>query len=150
MMKSEKKGAFMTKIIIEIKSTIDQLDDDIQKIEMTTEGELYEKNGHIFLVYQESELSGMEGSKTMLKITGDTVTMNRFGGTSSKMIFDIDHPSKSVYHTPYGDFDMVVTTEYIDKDVDVEKASGHIRIKYNMLLENVSNSINQLEINIRS
>lgn len=139
----------MTKILIDIKSTIDQLDDDIQKIEMTTEGELYEKNGHIFLVYHESELSGMEGCKTMLKISDQTVTMTRFGGTTSKMIFDVSEPSKSVYSTPYGQFDLTITTTSLESQFDVDALKGHLKITYNMLLDQVSNSINHLEIRIR-
>lgn len=150
MMKSKEKGDVMSDIVIDIKSTIEQIDGEVQTIEMMTEGELYEKNGSIFLVYMETEVSGMEGSKTMLKISGETITMTRFGGTKSKIVYDVDHPMTSVYHTPYGAFDMKVTTESIEKSLDVDNKSGFISIRYQMVLEQVSSSKNYLEIKIRS
>lgn len=140
----------MSEIMIEIKSTIEQIDGEVHTIEMVTEGELYQKNGSIFLMYYESEVSGMEGSKTMLKISEDTITMTRLGQTNSKIIFDINHPMTSVYHTPYGAFDMNVETESLEKSMDLEKLSGYIDIKYQMILEQLSSSKNHLEIKIKS
>jgi len=140
----------MSEIMIEIKSTIEQIDGEVHTIEMVTEGELYQKNGSIFLMYYESEVSGMEGSKTMLKISDDTITMTRLGQTNSKIIFDINHPMTSVYHTPYGAFDMNVETESLEKSMDLENLSGYIDIKYQMILEQLSSSKNHLEIKIKS
>jgi len=140
----------MSEIMIEIKSTIEQIDGEVNTIEMVTEGELYQKNGSIFLMYYESEVSGMEGSKTMLKISEETITMTRFGQTNSKIIFDINHPMTSVYHTPYGAFDMNVETESLEKSMDLENLSGYIDIKYQMILEQLSSSKNHLEIKIKS
>ncbi|MCH4886938.1 DUF1934 domain-containing protein [Acidaminobacter sp. JC074] len=139
----------MSKIMIDIKSTIEQIDGEEQVIEMLTEGELFEKNGSIYLMYHESEVSGMEGSRTMLKIDHDVITMTRFGGTKSKIVFEVGHPMESVYHTPYGAFDMHVETESLEHSVDVDKLKGHIDIKYQMVLEQVSSSKNHLEINIK-
>lgn len=139
----------MNNIIIDIHSSIDQLDNDIQEIEMTTEGEWYEKNGASFIVYQESEISGMKGSKTILKIQGETITMTRFGAAASKMVFDTAQAMHSQYKTPYGNFDMAVQTRQLTEEMDFESLTGRVHIEYQMTLENVSNSINILDITIR-
>ena len=54
-------------------------DSEEQVMEFMTEGQLYERNGSTYLMYKETELSGMEGCTTSLKISGDTVRMKRFG-----------------------------------------------------------------------
>lgn len=149
-MKSKGKGEFMNKIILDIKSTIKQIDGEVNTIDMMTEGELFEKNNSIYLIYHESEVSGMEGSKTMLKISGDTVTMTRFGTTTSKIIFNEMNPMESVYQTPYGNFNMTVKTSTLSTEFDMDKLSGFIKVDYEMTLESLSNSINHLEIKIKS
>lgn len=140
----------MKKIILEIKSVIDQLEGESHKIELTTEADLYEKNGSIYLVYFESEVSGMEGCKTMLKIDKELITMTRFGQSNSKIVFDKSQQTSSVYHTPYGAFDMLVTTEILSVDFDLEKGTGELLLEYQMVLEQVSASRNRLELKIRS
>lgn len=140
----------MDKIMIDIKSTIKQIDGDVQTIEMVTEGEMYEKNGSVFLIYHESEVSGMEGSKTMLKLSGDTITMTRFGSTNSRIVFNEEQKMSSMYKTPYGDFEMNVNTDKLTHDINMETLSGYISIKYVIVLEQLSSSENDLEIRIRS
>lgn len=140
----------MKNILIEIKSTIEQQEDENHNIEMTTEGEWFEKNGSIFIVYYESEVSGMAGCKTMLKIQEDEITMTRFGDTHSKMVFNVNEPMNSIYKTPYGDFEMSVFTENLEHQLNTETLSGWIDIKYQMILENVSRSVNHLKITVRN
>lgn len=139
----------MENIIIEIKSVIEQLEGEKSRIEMTTIGELFEKNGSIYVVYFESEVSGMQGCKTVLKILGDIITMTRFGDTTSKIIFDKEVPMKSIYHTPYGDFDMEVNTMKLISKIKPYELSGEIDLEYNIVVKNLSASINQLSIIIK-
>ena len=144
------KGDLMNSIIIDIKSDIEQIDGENQTIEMMTEAELYEKNGSIFIIYFESEVSGMAGCKTMLKLSNNTITMTRFGDTNSKIVFDLDQPMTSVYKTAYGDFDMNVTTLNLVTAIDVDNQSGYLEIEYQMVLEHLSSSHNHLVIKVRS
>lgn len=136
-------------IIIDIKSKIQQDDGEVHEIDMVTEAEWYEKNNSIFLVYMESELSGMAGSKTMLKVQDDQITMTRFGDASSKIVFNIKEPVVSMYKTPYGDFEMSVFTEVLDHNLKADQLLGNIHLEYRMVLENVSTSHNTLNISIR-
>lgn len=139
----------MENILIKIKSTIEQLEGDKNNIDMSTVGGLFEKGQAIFIVYYESEISGMQGCKTVLKVTGDTITMTRFGDTTSKIIFDKKRPMSSIYHTPYGDFDMEVKTKKLEHNISVSDLCGFINLEYNMMLENVSSSFNKLSIEIQ-
>jgi len=136
--------------MIDIKSEIEQIDGEKQTIEMVTEADIYDKNGSVFIVYKESEVSGMEGSKTMLRIKGNVVTMTRFGATNSKIVFDVDHPMESLYQTPYGDFEMKVTTHKLESKIDPKDPSGYLEISYQMVLEELSSSHNHLVIKVKS
>lgn len=142
-----KMECVMKNVIIEIKSKIDQQEGEVHQIDLTTEGEWFEKNDAIFIVYYESEVSGMQGCKTMLKIQNESITMTRFGESNSKIVFNKSEPMSSVYKTPYGAFDMSVFTESLD--YELKEYHGHIHIAYKMILEKLSNSENVLNINIR-
>ena len=86
----------------------------------------------------------------MLKIKDETVTMTRFGSTSSKIVFDTNTPMTSLYKTPYGDFDMKVTTHKLEANIDPKKPAGCLEISYQMVLEELSSSHNHLVIRIKS
>ena len=106
----------MSDVTLKVVGTQTSLDGEENVIEMITQGKYYEKNGSIFLVYDESELSGMEGSTTTLKIDDDEerkVMMKRFGSNESKLIFEKGKRYKSIYRTMYGDMDMEVVTSQI-------------------------------------
>ena len=48
-------------------------------MEFVTEAKLYEKGEAMYLIYEETELSGIPGCKTRLKFKGDQVQMKRIG-----------------------------------------------------------------------
>lgn len=104
----------MTQVTLKIIGTQTTFEDEENIIEMITQGKYYEKNGSMFLVYDESELSGMEGSTTTLKIDNQKVMMKRFGSNESKLIFEKGKRYKSAYKTMYGQMDMEVVTTHID------------------------------------
>lgn len=138
----------MKNILVQINSNIDQHDGETHTIEMMSEGQAYEKNGHLYIVYEETEVSGMKGSKTVLKLDNGTVTMTRFGSNNSKMVFNEMHPMTSLYKTPYGDFEMTIETKSLNTDIDLSSYTGMIKIMYSMSLEGVSNSMNHIEIKV--
>ena len=55
------------------------IDAEEQQLEFVTEGKYYVKGDSVYLLYDESEFSGMEGCTTSLEITGDNIKMKRCG-----------------------------------------------------------------------
>ena len=43
-----------------------------EHIDLMTEATLYERNGKYYITYEESELTGLVGTRTMLKMDGTT------------------------------------------------------------------------------
>ena len=139
----------MSDAAIRVKSLIKQKGEEDHEVEVTTLGKVYKKNGVIYVFYDESELSGMQGTKTMLKIKEDSVHLSRSGSNVSKLTFEpkISHESK--YATPYGEFIMETTTKSIHIDVD-ENLVGSIRVAYYLEIKGLSETDHILDIEILS
>ena len=60
---------------------------DEEKIDLITQARFYKRGGKFYISYEESELTGLLGTRTTVKIDGDTVTMMRTGTYPSEMIF---------------------------------------------------------------
>ena len=117
------------KAIISICSTQDI--GEKEKIEVVTGGEFSMNGDEVISTYDETEISGMEGTKTTLKIKGDKVVLHREGTTSTKMEFQKDNTQVALYNTPYGMLELKTSTKELD--LDVNEKGGNISIKYHLI-----------------
>lgn len=118
------------------------------QMEFVTEGKMYERNGATYLVYEESEFSGMPGCMTTLKLTDKSVRMKRVGRDASfgaDFIFEKGKRFTSNYKTPYGDFDMEVLTNDVVNNLSSE-GFGDIYVDYHVSLSGMSEGRNCLSI----
>ena len=122
-----------------------------EQIEFVTEGKLYEKGDSLYLIYEESEFSGMPGCKTSLKVTGDSLRMKRLGTYDSSgntaIQFENGKRYRGLYDTPYGAVEMEVLTNYFKKNLDSE-GKGTIDIDYNISLKGLAESRSTLNIEV--
>ena len=120
------------------------------QMEFVTEGQLYERNNAIYMVYDESELSGMAGCKTTLKLAGDTLRMKRIGqaGAGTEMYFEENKRFSSTYNTPYGPMDLEILTRSVENNFDMASLSGRIAVCYDVSLQGMAEGKNKLEINV--
>lgn len=131
----------MTQVTLKIIGTQKTFDGEENTIELITQGKYYEKSDSTFLVYDESEISGMEGSTTTLKIEDEKIMMKRFGSNESKLIFEKGEKHKTSYATVYGEMEMEVITSQINikkneeglKKIDL---SYKLNISQNIAMEN--------------
>lgn len=137
----------MNEVTIKIIGKQHMSDGEVDKVEMMTRGKYYEKNNATFLVYDESELSGMEGSTTTLKIDDQTVTMKRFGSNESKLVFEKDVKHKSIYKTMYGNMDIEVSTEKIEIERNEENFKK-VNLKYKLKVSQNQIIRNELTVEV--
>lgn len=116
-------------------------------IELITEGKYYDKDNAQYIVYEESEISGMEGCTTTLKIQSNKITMKRFGNATSELVFEKGKRHTSNYSTPYGNFKMEILTKELKCSID-ENIKGNILIKYSISLQGLAEGNNELNIEI--
>lgn len=82
--------------------------------------------------YEETEISGMAGTKTTLKIGNDYVVLEREGSTTTNMRFDKNKPSISLYDTPYGVLELSIQTKGLD--IKIDELGGKVEISYDMVV----------------
>ncbi|KAB3532476.1 DUF1934 domain-containing protein [Alkaliphilus serpentinus] len=117
------------------------------QIELTTEGTIYDKGDNIYIVYEETEISGMEGTTTTLKIEKDNKgLLKRYGTNVSTMVFEEGKRSNTLYQTMFGDFEMEVFTDKVDISLNRDKKRGKIQIDYDLFITGMVESKNQLNI----
>jgi uncharacterized beta-barrel protein YwiB (DUF1934 family) len=120
-------------------------------MEFITEGRYAEEDGSVLLSYDESELSGIEGCTTSLRITDGKIKMERYGGligVDTAIEFEQGRRFKGYYDTPFGSIEMEVLTNSIVNNIKYENASGYLDIDYNISLKGLTESRSRLKIEI--
>lgn len=118
---------------------------DVQ--ELVTTGSYYCKKGIYFLIYAESEITGMSGTTTSVKAEPHRVTLNRMGTSELLQIFENGVRWRSNYITPYGAIDMAVVPSEVE--VNLTDAGGSINLKYVLEVQNEKISDNTLSLTVR-
>ena len=115
-------------VIISIKGTQRYENADPDVIELVTEGRLEREGSSYTLSYQESELTGLEGTLTTFQIEDGRITLMRHGEVNSQMVFEEGRRHLSMYNTPYGAMTVGVNTRHLLAELDDQ--GGDIEIDY--------------------
>ena len=136
------------KYIISIKGlqTYDSDTDDTD-ISLTTEGDFAFSDGAYFIDYEESEITGLEGTKTSIEIGKDYISLQRNGTVNTHMLFMKNRKTSSYYNTPYGDMQIDIFTDNLN--IDVNSNGGKINVDYFIDINNLPTGKNNFEIQIR-
>jgi len=122
-----------------------------EQLEFVTEGKYYVKGDSVYLLYDESEFSGMAGCTTSLKITGDNIKMKRFGesiGLDTEIEFQKGKRYKGYYDTPFGSVEMEVLTNEVINKIEKIEGKGTLNIDYHISLRGLSEGRSILDIEI--
>ena len=119
-------------------------------MEFITEGQLYERGGAYYIVYDETKVSGMEGCKTTIKLADQSVKVRRIGkmGFNTELFFETGKRFNSYYETPYGPMGIEIFTNYVNTDFDPEAGKGTIDIQYHISMDGIAEGRNKLTIDV--
>ena len=132
--------------VISIRSFSDLDKDEV--IEVVTPGKFHLGESEFKAVYEESEISGMDGTTTTLVIKDDVLVLEREGSTSTRMEFKKGEDVISLYNTPYGMMNINISTKELD--IDMDEDGGVIYTKYVLGLEGQPGITTELKVKIRS
>lgn len=118
-----------------------------EPISVTTPGEFYERNNCYYAVYKETEISGMAGTTTTLKMKPDKFSMIRNGTTSTKMDFEKGKQTFSMYNTPYGTLELEINTKNIQ--VSMNGNGGKVHVEYELSISRQAPQLTDLEVEIK-
>lgn len=116
-------------------------------IEVVTPGKFVINEEGFKAIYDESEISGMDGTTTTLNIKNDLMILERVGSTTTNMEFKEGEVAVSLYNTPYGVLDLNVDTKKLK--INVDENGGEIYSKYILGLEGQEGITTELNIKIK-
>lgn len=106
--------------------------EDGEKIEVVSPGKYIKLDDGFKAIYEETEISGMDGTTTSLTIKDSEVLLEREGTTNTKMVFNEKEPSVSLYSTPYGTLEISINTKKLK--VEMNDDGGELNIDYDMIV----------------
>ena len=89
--------------------------------EMTVVGRYHDDGIRVAISYDESELSGMEGSRATVsyqKNEPGVITMLRTGSVKTALLFEKGRCHECVYQTPIAPFDVCVQTDDVKNSLE--------------------------------
>ena len=140
----------MREIMMKIIGTQVTADLEEDQMEFVTEGKLYEKGEALYLIYDESEISGMPGCRTRLKLKDGNIKMKRVGknvGIDTEIEFEKGKRYTGYYDTPYGTIEMEVLTNHIENNLRSD-GTGSLDIDYHISLKGLLEGTNKINIEL--
>ena len=137
----------MKDVIISINSLFSFEEGEEQQMEFTTDGYYFYEDEVGCLSYEETEVTGLEGTRTSLFVMPDQVVVDREGTVTSRMVFKEGLKSAFQYATPFGSATMGINTRRITQNMGLN--GGRVEIDYVVDMEHMVASRNKFSITVR-
>lgn len=134
-------------VIISIKSLQNYGFEDQDGVEFTTDGYYMMEDGVACINYEETAVTGMEGTRTSLMISDEQVVVDRDGLITSRMVFTSGGKSSFQYGTPYGTANLGIDTREIHHSFD--ENGGHMELDYVVNMEHAVVTRNKFFISVK-
>lgn len=117
-------------------------------IEFATDGCYNFSDDGAELIYMESQLTGLEGTKTVIVVKDGRVTMLRKGTVNSQMVFQEGKKHYFIYETPYGNITLGIDTHSVSACLG--ECGGELKISYTINMDSNMLGKNELIINVKA
>ncbi len=97
-------------------------------IELITDGILSHENGSTIIEYDESEMSGIENTKTRLRVENERIHLERQGALQTEFVFAKTTPFEAFYATPFGAMQVSVFPTHVQSLLSEKE--GNIDLEY--------------------
>lgn len=135
-------------VIISIKGKQLYAEGGPDEVELVTAGTLKrDGSGGYTVSYQESELTGLEGTTTRLHIGKGRATLLREGSVNSQMVFEEGRRHLSMYETPYGALSIGVSTKRMRSTLG--ESGGDVEIDYAIEIDNLIAGQNLFRMSVK-
>ena len=135
-------------VILSIKGSQYQGGEPPEELELVTPGRLVrDGQGGYTISYEESELTGLEGTTTVVRIEPGKVTLLRAGSVNAQMVFEEGRRHLSMYETPYGSLSVGINTRRVKNTVG--GGGGELEIDYDVEIDNLLVGRNLFRMNVR-
>ena len=135
-------------VVLSIRGRQRYQDQEPEIIELVTDGTMELRNGGWEIVYQESELTGLEGVTTMFRVEPGKVTLKRTGKLHSEMVFQEGVVHESLYQMAFGA--LMISVKATSVFFDIVPDGGVIDLVYDIGIENTQAGIIDYHLDIRA
>ena len=136
------------KVIISILGQQEFAGQEMDSTEFVTEGTISKTEYGFLLEYDESELTGMEGTHTAFQICPSSVSLVRSGAFKSEMVFERNKKHYTPYETPYGTMTLDIITHELESTITED--GGDLNIRYAIEIQHQLTGINRFLIKVRN
>ncbi len=135
-------------VVLSIRGSQRYADQDPEVIELLTEGAMEYVDGGWNIVYEESELTGLEGVTTTFRVEPGQVFLTRTGALRSQMVFQEGVAHDSLYQMPFGA--LMLTVKATRVFYDIVPDGGFIDLVYQIHVENTEAGVIDYHLDIRA
>lgn len=137
-------GLNMIDVIIDLESCVEA--EDTQIMNVSSVGQMRLENDCCRLYYDEEDAEGNK-VKTIIKVEGEYVMIQRQGGSDSCLIVKQGERFSSPYNTGYGMLNVGIKGNRVESNID--ENGGKIELEYDLDINSDYVSKNVIKINIR-
>ncbi len=119
-----------------------------EKIELVTEGELFWRENGWEITYEESDLTGLEGVHTTIRVEPGQVTLRRTGKLRSEMVFQEGVAHESLYQMDFGALLVTVCARQISASIGAK--GGTVDLVYSIELEGNGTGLVEYHMDIQT
>lgn len=124
----------MEKSVLLTITSIQQFEEDApETTQLVTAGVMRLEEDAIELSYAETELTGLQGTRTDFRVEKERVILRRSGGVESKMTFVIGQEDLSLYDMGFGALMIHLRTEKIESSLTED--GGKLTVAYTIVIE---------------
>lgn len=134
-------------VLISIRGVFSAPPEDNDVVEIFTTGTYYKKDGAYYIAYDESEATGFEGSKTVLKVEKESmVTLERSGSALAHLVVEQGVRHQCNYDIGYGDMMIGISGNFIKSTLGDN--GGDLQFKYSLDINTLLASENEMFIKV--
>ena len=134
-------------VVISVEGTQKLVGEEKQVITIVTDGRMKREGDTVYLSYDETEMTGMEGTTTTFAVNKDHVVLTRTGAIQSQMIFEKGKKNVGLYDLGFGALTIGVKARRLENRLGPE--GGHLEISYGIEIEDVAQGLNSFIIDVR-
>ncbi len=122
-------------------------DVDPNETQLMTDGTMELTEAGMRLTYEETELTGMEGTTTTFEVKEKQVILTRSGTVNSQMVFEEGKQHTSLYETPFGELSVDIRTSSLRHNLS--ERGGVMDIRYSIAVANTATGQNCFKIQVK-
>ncbi len=134
-------------VVISVEGTQRMVGEEKQTVQIVTDGTMKREGDMVYLSYEESEMTGMEGTTTTFAVGSDQVVLTRTGAVQAQMVFEKGKRNVSLYDMGFGALTIGVKARRLKNELGPE--GGRLEISYGIEIEDQVQGLNSFVIDVR-